>query len=160
MELDNLDVKILSHLLENSRKSFQEIAKQCLTSVPTVKSRVERLIELGVIRRFTIDIDGTKLGIQEAMLVINAKPEAVNRIANELAKVEEVRELYVTSDSDAALVSRISGEMQRLLAIQDRLNLADVNNPRIIPIKSTFKNSFVPLASRSITITAHTAVKR
>lgn len=128
MELDNLDVKILSHLLENSRKSFQEIAKQCLTSVPTVKSRVERLIELGVIRRFTIDIDGTKLGIQEAMLVINAKPEAVNRIANELAKVEEVRELYVTSDSDAALVSRISGEMQRLLAIQDRLNLADVNN--------------------------------
>ncbi|CAG1008746.1 MAG: AsnC family protein [Candidatus Methanoperedens sp.] len=38
IELDNLDVKILAHLQSNSRESFQEIAKRCLTSVPTVKS--------------------------------------------------------------------------------------------------------------------------
>ena len=49
VELDNLDVKILTHLQGNSRKSFQEIAKSCLTSVPTIKSRVDRLVELGII---------------------------------------------------------------------------------------------------------------
>lgn len=31
IELDNLDVKILAHLQSNSRESFQEIAKCCLT---------------------------------------------------------------------------------------------------------------------------------
>src|SRR3972149_8989804 len=98
VELDNLDVKILTHLQGNSRKSFQEIAKACLTSVPTVKSRVDRLLELGIIRKFTIDIDNSKLGVAEALLIINAKPLAVNRIAEELLKFEETKELYITSD--------------------------------------------------------------
>lgn len=94
VELDNLDIKILAHLLENGRRSFQEIAKSCLTSVPTVKSRVDRLLELGVI-----------------------------------------------------------GDMQRLLSIQDRINLTDVNDIRIIPVKDAFRKVTLPLASSSITIT-------
>ncbi|MDW7727975.1 MAG: winged helix-turn-helix transcriptional regulator, partial [Candidatus Methanoperedens sp.] len=70
MELDNLDVKILGHLLEDSRKSFNEIAKNCLTSVLTVKSRVDRMVELGIIRKFTVDVDNTKLDIREAILLV------------------------------------------------------------------------------------------
>ncbi|KCZ72985.1 transcriptional regulator [Candidatus Methanoperedens nitroreducens] len=154
VELDNLDVKILTHLKDNSRKSFQEIAKHCLTSVPTVKSRVDRLLELGVISKFTIDIDNSKLGISEVILLVNAKPGAVKRIAEELLKLEEIKELYVTSDSDTAIVSRIAGDMQRILAIQDRIDLTDVNNIRIIYIKNTFrKDTTIPLASSSITLT-------
>jgi Lrp/AsnC family leucine-responsive transcriptional regulator len=153
VELDNLDIKILAHLLENSRKSFQEIAKSCLTSVPTVKSRVDRLVELGVIKKFTIDIDNSKLGIPEAMLLVNVKPPAVSRVAEELAGLEEVKELYVTSDSDAAIVSRVSGDMQRILSIQDRINLTDVNNIRVIPVKSASRKVTLPLASSNITIT-------
>jgi DNA-binding Lrp family transcriptional regulator len=153
VELDNLDIKILAHLLENSRKSFQEIAKSCLTSVPTIKSRVDRLVELGVIKKFTIDIDNIKLGIPEAMLLVNVKPPAVNRVAEELAGLEEVKELYVTSDSDAAIVSRVSGDMQRILSVQDRINLTDVNNIRVIPVKSASRKVTLPLASSNITIT-------
>lgn len=154
IELDNLDVKILTYLQGNSRKSFQEIAKACLTSVPTVTSRVDRMLEMGVIRRFTIDIDNSKLGITEAILIVNAKPGAVGRIIEELKGLEEVKELYVTSDSDVAIISRVAGDMQRILAIQDMINLTDVNNIRIISIKSSFiKDSNIPLASSSITLT-------
>lgn len=154
IELDNLDVKILAHLRDNSRKSFQEIAKNCLTSVPTVNNRVNRLIELGVIKKFTIDIDTSKLDIPESLLLINAKPHAINRIAEELLKLEEVKELYVTSDSDTAIVSRMEGDMQRLLEIQDRIDLTEVNNIRVISIKSPFrKDTTIPLASSSITLT-------
>ena len=154
IELDNLDVKILTHLQKNSRKSFQEIAKQCLTSVPTVKSRVDRLLELGVISKFTIDIDNSKLGITEAILVVNAKPGAVGRITEELKGQEEVKELYLTSDSDAAIVARAAGDMQRILAIQDKINLTDVNNIHILSVKNAFrKDSTIPLASSSITLT-------
>src|SRR3989337_45827 len=154
VELDNLDVKILTHLQGNSRKSFQEIAKACLTSVPTIKSRVDRLLELGVIKKFTIDIDNSKLGITEAILIVNAKPGAVSRITEELLGLEEVKEMYVTSDSDAAIVSGVAGDMQRILAIQDRINLTDVNNILIISVKNAFrKDSTIPLASSSITLT-------
>ncbi|MCX9010952.1 MAG: winged helix-turn-helix transcriptional regulator [Candidatus Methanoperedens sp.] len=154
VELDNLDIKILTHLQDNSRKSYQEIAKSCLTSVPTIKSRVDRLLELGVISKFTIDIDNSKLGITEAILLVNAKPGAVSRITEELQGLEEVKELYVTSDSDAAIVSRVAGDMQRILAIQDRINLTDVNNISIMSVKNAFrKDSTIPLSSSSITLT-------
>ncbi|MCZ7399210.1 MAG: winged helix-turn-helix transcriptional regulator [Candidatus Methanoperedens sp.] len=154
VELDNLDIKILTHLQGNSRKSFQEIAKACLTSVPTIKSRVDRLLELGIIMKFTIDIDNTKLGIAEAILLVNARPSAINRIAKELLEMEEVKELYVTSDSDTAIISRIAGDMQHIQAIQDRINLTDVNNIRVISVKAPFrKDTTIPLASSSITLT-------
>ena len=154
IELDNLDVKILAHLQSNSKESFQEIAKCYLTSVPTVKSRVDRMLELGVISKFTIDIDNSKLGITEAILLVNAKPGAVNRITEELRGLEEVKELYVTSDSDTAIVSRVAGDMRRILAIQERINLTDVNNIRILSVKNAFtKDSTIPLASSSITLT-------
>ncbi len=154
IQLDNLDVKILAHLQSNSRESFQEIAKRCLTSVPTVKSRVDRMIELGVISKFTIDIDNSKLGITEAILLVNAKPGAVSRITEELRGLEEVKELYVTSDSDTAIVSRVAGDMQRILTIQDRINLTDVNNIRVLSVKNAFsKDSTIPLASTGITLT-------
>lgn len=153
VELDNLDVKILTQLQSDSRKSYQEIARHCLTSVPTIKSRVDRLLELGIIRKFTLDIDYSKLGIAEAVLIINAKPLAVNRIAGELLKLEEIKELYITSDSDAAIVSRIAGDMQHILAIQDRINLTDVNDIRVLPVKTPFrKDATIPLASSSITL--------
>ena len=151
VELDNLDVKILTQLQGDSRKSFQEIAKHCLTSVPTVKSRVDRLLELGIIRKFTIDIDNSKLGVAEALLIINAKPLAVNKIAEELLKFEETKELYITSDSDAAIVSRVAGDMQRILSIQDMIDLTDVNNIRILSIKSASrKDATIPLAASII----------
>lgn len=154
VELDNLDVKILSHLQANSRKSFQEIAKSCLTSVPTIKSRVDRLIELGIITKFTIDIDNSKLGISEALLIVNAKPIAINKIAEQLMQQEEVKELYITSDSDAAIISRLAGDMQRILSIQDRINLDDVNNIRVISVKTPFrKETNITLSSSSITLT-------
>ncbi|MCX9014499.1 MAG: winged helix-turn-helix transcriptional regulator [Candidatus Methanoperedens sp.] len=154
VELDNLDVKILTHLQGNSRKSFNEIAKNCLTSVPTVNSRVNRLLELGVIRKFTIDIDNSKIGITEAILLVNASPNAINRVAEELMALEEVKELYVTPDSDTAIVSRIAGDMQRLLGIQDRIDLAGVINISVIPVKTQFKkDTTIPLASSSITLT-------
>lgn len=154
VELDNLDIKILTHLRDNSRKSYQEIAKSCLTSVPTIKSRVDRLLELGVISKFTIDIDNSKLGITEAILLVNAKPGAVSRITEELQGLDEVKELYVTSDSDAAIVSRVAGDMQRILAIQDRINLTDVNNIHIVSVKNAFRrDSTIPLTSSSITLT-------
>ncbi|NJD53040.1 MAG: AsnC family transcriptional regulator [Candidatus Methanoperedens sp.] len=161
IELDNLDVKILSHLQSNSRESFQEIAKRCLTSVPTVKSRVDRMLELGVINKFTINIDTIKLGITEAILLVNAKPGAVRRITEELRGIEEVKELYVTSDSDTAVVSRVAGDMRRILAIQERIDLTDVNNIRILPVKNAFaKDSTIPLASSSITLTCSYCEKK
>lgn len=98
--------------------------------MPTVKSRVERL-KLGVIRRFTIEMDYNKFDIPEAILMIGAKPQVINTIAEELNKLDEVKQLYITLDSSIAIVAKVSGDMQQLLSIQEKIDLRDVNSMRI-----------------------------
>lgn len=57
MNLDEVDSKILRLLLENSRLSISELAKMLNLSRPTVRERLKRLVERGVIRRFTLELD-------------------------------------------------------------------------------------------------------
>jgi transcription elongation factor Elf1 len=51
--------------------------------------------------------------------------------------------------------------MRRILGIQERINLTDVNNIHILSIKNAFrKDSTIPLASTSITLTCSYCNKR
>ncbi|MEM3148398.1 MAG: winged helix-turn-helix transcriptional regulator, partial [Candidatus Jordarchaeales archaeon] len=61
-EVDEIDRKILSILLDDGRKSFNEISLMVGVSTGTVANRVRKLIERGVIKRFTVELDWRKLG--------------------------------------------------------------------------------------------------
>lgn len=155
MKLDNLDLRILSLLSENSRRSFHEVARASHTSVPTVKARVDRMIKLGIINRFTVDLNQDKLdGIVTAIMVLSAKPASVNRVANELSGLPYVKELYITTDSDIAIVCKLVGRMDELLGIQGSLQMDDVLHLRIIPVNTKIKRDLsVPLSSSNISVT-------
>ena len=56
LRLDAIDVKILRLLQEDARMPVAEIAKLLRLSRPTVKARIDKLKESGVISRFTVEI--------------------------------------------------------------------------------------------------------
>lgn len=60
-DLDDTDLEILQLLVEDGRRPFSDIAERVGLSAPAVSDRVERLQELGVIDRFTVDIDRSQL---------------------------------------------------------------------------------------------------
>ena len=60
--IDEKDKKILEILEENSNLSTHKISKKTLIPVTTVNNRIKKLKELGVIKKYTIDIDKKKLG--------------------------------------------------------------------------------------------------
>ncbi len=60
--IDEKDKKILEILQENSSLSSYKISKRTLIPVTTVNNRIKKLKKLGVIKKFTIDIDKSKLG--------------------------------------------------------------------------------------------------
>jgi len=60
--LDDLDRKILYHLDLNSRQSTREIAKKVGSNKNTVNFRIHKLIERGVITRFSTNINTAKFG--------------------------------------------------------------------------------------------------
>jgi len=60
--MDTLDYEILRLLQENSRLSITELSKQIKLSRPSVSERLSKLIESGVIDKFTTLLSTQKLG--------------------------------------------------------------------------------------------------
>ena len=97
--IDNLDKQILEIMKKDSRCPFVEIASNIGVSEGTVRSRVHRLIDEGVIRGFTIKTSSKNVkALVEVRIDVNTDSE---KIANELARYEGVTEVFeVTGDQD------------------------------------------------------------
>ncbi|MCD6538684.1 Lrp/AsnC family transcriptional regulator [Candidatus Bathyarchaeota archaeon] len=92
------NIKLLRILRENSRISYLEIARTLGVSETAVRKRVKRLLEEGVIRRFTVEIDPKKVGYRVvAMIGLDTKPEALISVLEILKKLENVQSLYSSS---------------------------------------------------------------
>ncbi|MEM5871383.1 MAG: Lrp/AsnC family transcriptional regulator [Candidatus Aenigmatarchaeota archaeon] len=62
IEIDQKDLKILEILKENSSLSVRQIASRTLLPITTVHHRIKRLKSLGVIKRYTIEVNHKTLG--------------------------------------------------------------------------------------------------
>jgi Lrp/AsnC family leucine-responsive transcriptional regulator len=49
-QLDDYDVAILKELMRDGRKSFREISRETGITTPTVRARLERLINVGFVK--------------------------------------------------------------------------------------------------------------
>ena len=70
--IDEKDKKILEILKENSNLSTYKIHKKTLIPVTTVNNRIKKLNKLGVIKKYTIEIDKSKLGFNLAAYVFTS----------------------------------------------------------------------------------------
>jgi DNA-binding Lrp family transcriptional regulator len=62
VDLDNTDIAILKSLMEDGRKSFRAISREIKVSTPpTVKSRYERLVNIGLTKSVKPEIDLSKV---------------------------------------------------------------------------------------------------
>ena len=61
VDLDDIDIAILKSLMEDGRKSFRAISREIKVSTPTVKSRYERLVNIGLIKAVKPEIDLSKV---------------------------------------------------------------------------------------------------
>jgi Lrp/AsnC family transcriptional regulator for asnA, asnC and gidA len=93
--LDDVNLRIIDILSEDSSTPFVEIAKQIGISDATVHLRVRRLIAAGIITKFTISVDNNLLGYDHlAFIRINLKPGFTDQVTEELSNIEEVLEIH------------------------------------------------------------------
>ncbi len=113
MALDELDRRLLVLLRENARASFTDLARQVGTSEGTVRARVKRLTETGVIRSFTIRTAGANIkALVEVAVASNVEASALGAAVRAWEGVEAVWE--------------VTGE-QDLVIVTDLANLGDLN---------------------------------
>ena len=75
--IDEKDEAILDTLRENSELSIQKIARKTGIPIATVHHRLKRLKSEGIIKRFTIVVDKSKLGKKlVALVLVKAAPKS------------------------------------------------------------------------------------
>lgn len=108
--VDDLDVKILSALCEDARKSSREIAKKIGVSTGTIYNRIKKLTEKGVIRGYVPLLDYTKMGYMFTVLIlIQVEGEHLLEVEQTLSKNKGVMAVYdITGEFDVAVLAKFT----------------------------------------------------
>jgi DNA-binding Lrp family transcriptional regulator len=99
MNLDDVDRKILRELQRDGRASFRDISSRIDVSTPTVSSRVQAMVDVGLIKGYSTLLDAEMLGQVSVALLIEAKPSDLDKVVEKIKDEEIVRQIYVLSDS-------------------------------------------------------------
>ncbi len=101
--LDRVDSEILAILRDDARIPYQALGQRVHLSANAAADRVRRLIRLGVIRRFTVDIDQARLG-RDLEAVIDVRANDLDRFKQGALTCPEVNSLtHVTGRTDYQL---------------------------------------------------------
>jgi Lrp/AsnC family transcriptional regulator, leucine-responsive regulatory protein len=109
--MDALDRKILSLLVEDGRRTYDDLARRVGLSAPSVKRRVDRLRGSGALQGFTAVVDHGAMGWNtEALVELFFRPgTTLDRVAMTLREHPEVVEAWsVTGEADA--IARVRTE--------------------------------------------------
>ncbi len=111
---DQLDVEVIKLLIKDGRRPFVELAKQLMVSPGTVRNRVSKLLNNHAIRRFTVSVDWTQLGMDvEAILLIDTKAHKdVDTVARQLSNLDPVKEAHSTTGQYDILAMVVAKNME------------------------------------------------
>ena len=104
--MDIIDLKILEELKDNSRMSFNDISEKVKKTEATVRRRVKRLIDEGVIKKFTIDYSINSKPQTRATVKIEPDFKEIKRILTELKDIEEITDIWRLS-GDCGLFMKV-----------------------------------------------------
>ncbi|MDY6780820.1 MAG: Lrp/AsnC family transcriptional regulator, partial [Halobacteria archaeon] len=111
--MDETDSKILEILKRDARKPYTEVADEIGASEGTVRNRVQKMVDEGVIRRFTVS---TSVGNVRAMIEVEVD------IDTETSEVSD----EITEWEGVDFVWEISGN-EDMIVVVDVANTSEVN---------------------------------
>jgi DNA-binding Lrp family transcriptional regulator len=140
LELDNTDQALLALLRDDSRASTSELARQLGLSRSTVQSRLNKLLETGVITGFTLQLgESYAADLVRAQVLIELDQKLTGQAQAQLKKINKVTALYAISgayDMIAMVEAHSTGELSRLLdEIADLDGIARTNSSVILETK-------------------------
>ncbi len=119
---DKIDFAILRVLQQDSRKTLQEIGVEVGLSPTSCWTRIKKLEAQGVIKRYTVDIDASKIGYHDSVIVQltleSHTDETLYEFGKVLATIPEIQEAYLVSgDYDYYIRIRVrdTRDYERLL---------------------------------------------
>jgi DNA-binding Lrp family transcriptional regulator len=140
-ELDEVDRKIIDYLKENARATYVDIGKALSVSDATVYNRVNRLMEIGVIKKFTIEIDESVLQKRvQGFILVNIRPGSISDVSKKLVEVVGVKEVHEVHTSPDLILKVEADDLDTLRTVILKIReVSDVVQTEFMPIFKTWK---------------------
>lgn len=95
MNIDEIDIKILEMLRKDSRMPFTEVGRELGISDATVHVRVKRMMEEGILKRYTITVDEEVFGRNVySFVLLNVTPGNLEDVVIRLLENEHISAIY------------------------------------------------------------------
>lgn len=118
---DRRNVQLLKLLGDDPRMSISELARRIKMSAPAVRERVQRLLEVGVIKGYRLEMDPAALGYPVAAYVrIRPSPGTLPKIAALAKRLPQVTECYRITGEDCFLIKIHFDKLDNLDRILDQ----------------------------------------
>src|SRR5215469_4643962 len=158
--LDDVNLKILDKLGEDSSTPFVEIARQIGISDATVHIRVRRLVDAGIINKFTLSVDNGRLGYDHlAFMGINTEPGSVESVIADLSFVDEVLEVHELHGTfDLMLKVRAKNLEQMRDIVENKIRtLPHILETELMPVLKSRKEEQIVSLKKDIAIKTESA---
>lgn len=148
--LDEIDVALLTALVEIPRAGDLELSRHVQVARATVQSRLRRLTEAGVVAQWSPQLDVAAAGHQvQAYVTLEITQGALEKVVTDLVGIPQVLEAYGTTgafDVICRVATRSLPELQETLVRIDRCSavarstsvmiLSTLIAPRTLPLLS------------------------
>jgi Lrp/AsnC family leucine-responsive transcriptional regulator len=111
--IDKKDTQILSRLRADSNQSISALADALSIPRTTLQERIKRLVEVGVVKRFTIQQDYSKLGKGVTAFILisfqTSSGTSQKEVAEKIAEIPDIYEVHIIS-GDWDILAKARGE--------------------------------------------------
>jgi DNA-binding Lrp family transcriptional regulator len=109
ISLDALDWEILEALQQNSKQTYSEIGRQLGVAHTTVYDRIRKMEKNGVIKKWSVDVDLEKIGINHiiANMIVYTDPKESDNVAKQLSNAKEVLEASISLSEELLIIAKV-----------------------------------------------------
>jgi len=142
LNLDETDLKILEILRTDARTPFTDVGKSLGVSDATVHVRVKRMIDEGVIKKYTIEMNEDALGKVRGFVLINVKPGFLETTMKQLIENEKISAIYEIHGPNDLIVKIKAGNLDEMRNIMLRIReIPNIMTTELITIFKVWKEN-------------------
>ena len=144
-QLDSLDYKILQMPSVNARKPYLEIARECNVSGAAIHQRIQKLINMGVLKGSESLINPSSVGYDTCAYIgfFLKDPSQFDQVIEKLKTIPEVVECHITTGQYDMFIKLYAKNNNDLMSIiHGKLqNLGLARTETLISFKEVFKRN-------------------
>lgn len=149
-QLDDKDLEILTILSNDSRLTLSSLAEKINVTIPTIKSRIDKLQGLGIIDKFSLIINYELLSSHPLyFLLIKTSPGKLSSIIEKISNKKEILEVHELISDSQILVKTLPIEMENLQEMLKEIRQFEgIISVSTMALAQTHKQEFATIPSK------------